>query len=139
MGATPVRQLPYPEAAAAPLVHLDIKALAEAVDGLLLDCNGGPAITGAAPGSSVKFTIQAGSTVATTNAFGDVTISFPATYPTGLLTVVAWNGDDTAAAGVKVARRGATNTAGFSIRAYTTGTTAFVSAAIRVDWIAVGW
>lgn len=79
-----------------------------------------------------EFKVQAGTSVLTTNATGDFTITLPATFPTGILTAVAIDGDDAGSAAISLIQSGVTTSA-------ISGSSPKVSSTIRVNWIAYGW
>lgn len=86
--------------------------------------------------SNTKFFIQCDSTVVDTDASGNATIAFPSVFPTGLVTVVVSNGDQSPAGGiinsqVKTASQ-------FQVHVRRHDGTIF-DGLVRCDWIAVGY
>ena len=79
-----------------------------------------------------QFYMQAGSTIVTTNAGGDATITFPTAFPTGLLTVLATDGDDSGSTAVVSIVGTGTTRSSFNLSSPKVGT-------VRINWIAIGW
>ena len=86
---------------------------------------------GAGPGVTSQMLIQAGTTVDTTDAGANISITYPSAFPNALVTVVATNGD--AATNEYVAVFNGFRLNGFQAHF----STAFVSR--RCNWIAIGW
>lgn len=89
-------------------------------------------ITASPPATNTgEFKVQCGSSVVTTNSGGDGSIAFPVAFPTGIVSVVACDGDDNNTTAVSII--GAGTKTGFSF------SSAKTSASVRVNWIAYGW
>lgn len=83
--------------------------------------------------------VQAGSSVVSTDASGNATISFPQTFPTAVDTIVCNNGDWASFPGCIITRQSQWTTSAFVIKAYKDFTTpTLLAGTMRVDWIAVG-
>lgn len=89
--------------------------------------------------NSGLFVVQAASDVVT-YVTGGVTHTFPAAFPTGLLTVIPTPGDVALSfAQAQVVAAGST-ASGFKFKAYNNaGTEIANSSTIRVNWLAIGW
>lgn len=77
-----------------------------------------------------QFYTQVGTTVGTTNVSGDLTITFPAAFPNGIITVIACQGDITTGGLVAAYLFTPSN---FAVRMANANTSA------RINWIAIGW
>jgi hypothetical protein len=87
-----------------------------------------------------RFYIQAGSTVINYTT-GGVIINFPTSFPNGLLAVIPINGDSGVNAGtMNIVTAGTAKTA-FQVKVYQNNSATEVTngAAVRIDWIAVGF
>lgn len=92
----------------------------------------GTSYTASPPAADGAFKMQAGTTVRTTNGSGDYTVTFPTAFSTGVLTIVACDGDDSGTPNLSVIAATVT-TSQFS------GSSNKASSTIRVNWIALGW
>lgn len=90
----------------------------------------GDALSGS-PALDSPFYIQAATTVVTL-ASNEATITFPEAFPTGVLAVIATNGDTAASTSAVIGTRAAT-TSQFVVRS------AAASGTYRVNWLAFGW
>lgn len=89
-------------------------------------------ISGTAPVAGTgQFYMQAGTSVITTNASGDGTVTFSTAFPAGLLTVVACDGDD--GTNVNFSILAGSNQSAFNFSSNK------VSTNLRVNWIAIGF
>lgn len=107
--------------------------------------DGTPLGQGGTIGTSGSFTLSGGlivkwgSTVVTTDAGGNATISYPTAFPSATYSVVPWNGDSSSApqAILSIYTGAATTAANFSVHA-NNNTGAITSTSIRVGWLALG-
>lgn len=92
------------------------------------------------PGATTgAFYIQGGSTVVTMNGLANGTVTFPQAFPTGVVMVIAINGDTSATNFCVNLGLGAT-TSSFDFHATGTGGDPDpASIDVRVDWLALGW
>lgn len=118
--------------------HATRKAYVDASDKLRVKVIGGSQLgyTGTVDPSATQMIVQAGSTVVTLNGAGEATVTYPTPFPTGVLTVLAIDGDTAANWGV-VGIHGGTN-ANFIVNVRQALTVATVGA-FRVQWVAIGW
>jgi hypothetical protein len=98
----------------------------------------GGALSGSSPSSTTRIRMQAGTTVAATNATGELTITFPSAFATGLLSVLACPGDDVGTL-VSIVVADSTGLSNFTIRCHQGDGAAVVSQTVRVNWMALGW
>lgn len=82
--------------------------------------------------------IQGGSHVGTTSAAGGITVGFPSSFPNGVMTVVASNGDSGAGGGDEVTADTIT-LSNFAARWYQPNGSVRTGAPRRTNWIAIGW
>ena len=87
-----------------------------------------------------RFLLQGGDTVVTTNASGDANISYPVSFPTGVLTASIINGDyATNADSVFALNLGTQATSQLNFRCFDHTGAAKASTNIRCVWTAIGW
>jgi hypothetical protein len=94
--------------------------------------------SGAEDPATTHYLLQAGSTVAGTDASGDIVITYPTAFTTSTLYVVACEGDITHAAALVMPH--VYSAASFTVRICnsTTGAAWATSGNMRINWIAVG-
>ena len=86
------------------------------------------------------FLIQAGATVVTTNSSGIGTVTFPTPFPTGLVTVLLTDGDDSATGSdAIVSLRTAPTITSFKFQAIYGPVGEPHVGSMRINWIAIGW
>lgn len=89
-------------------------------------------------GSTTQLIVQAGSTVGTTSLGGDLTITFPSAFPTGLLSCMLVNGDPVAVGDFLPQLRSSTLSSVVA-RVVNMAGAVVASTSVRIDWIAIGW
>ena len=97
----------------------------------------GSAISGSPPaGTAPNFLPQCGTSVVTTSG-GIATITFPSTFPNGVVTVLPAPGDAASSLGQVVVHT--TSTSNFTAYCYTTTGSAITASSVRINWIAIGF
>ncbi|MGO4583650.1 hypothetical protein AB4Z38_07145 [Arthrobacter sp. 2RAF6] len=85
---------------------------------------------------------QGGTTVGTTDAAGNVAVSFPVAFPNGLESAVVCNGDSTTGnllMSVSGSLTSTLSTLFVNVRIANTGAFPATSSAVRINWSARGW
>jgi hypothetical protein len=106
----------------------------------------GAALNGSPPSGQV-FLPEIGTVVLKTDNAGFATMNWPVAFPNGLLTVIAWNGDEfTTGRGVTVAAAGGTfwpngygTKTAITFSVSTASGAAYTLKDVRINWIAIGW
>ncbi len=123
--------------------HTDADANANVINNNILQIFGvsTPVMGGTPPPAGNNgFKIQAGSNVVNMGGLAHQTITFPAAFSTGVLTVLVADGDSESSGGSKniaVTAVDVTKT-NFKFRAVNEGA-ALIGGSIQVNWFAIGW
>lgn len=83
--------------------------------------------------------IQTGTYVGTTTANGDLTITYPATFPNGVISAVGFSGDGVYVVSATPSSVAAPTTSSLFLRFANPGGSVVASTQVRGTWIAYGW
>lgn len=89
--------------------------------------------------STTQIVWQAATTVEVTDASGAMVVSFPQSFPHGVLTVIAQDGDFSTGANVKPVSLDSYSNGGFKAHVAAGNGAAWGNTITRINWIALGW